>query len=367
MNYSLFASESVCAGHPDKICDQISDAILDTALSIDSHSRVAIETLVTKNHITIAGEVTCPKKLNYKSIARSLVKDLDYTKDIYNFSHHSPVDVHVHHQSPDIALGVDTGGAGDQGMMYGYAVDETPQFMPLPITLAQEMTKKIDEVRKTKLKYLRPDGKVEVSVKYEKGKPVFVDSLVIGIPHDLKITKEQVKEDVYQQIVKPIFEKYNQKLINLDKIIFNGTGQWEIGGPSSDTGVTGRKIIVDTYGGMGRIGGGAFSGKDPSKVDRSAAYAARYIAKNIVASGLAHRCEVQIAYAIGYKDPIAKSIETFDTGKKSQKVIEDFAWNLLDLSPNGIIKGLKLLRPIYRQTAAYGHFGNSSYPWEKIV
>jgi S-adenosylmethionine synthetase len=367
MNYSLFASESVCAGHPDKICDQISDAILDAALSIDKKSRVALETLVTKNRIVLAGEVTCPKKLNFKKIVRAVIKDLDYTKEIYNFTHHSPIEVNVHQQSSDIALGVDTGGAGDQGMMYGYAVAETPELMPLPIAMAQDLSRRIDEVRKTKLKYLRPDGKTEVAIKYINGLPVGVEALVIAVPHDLKIPKEQVKEEVYQEVVVPCFKKYNQKLISIEKMIFNGTGQWEIGGPATDTGVTGRKIIVDTYGGMGRIGGGAFSGKDPSKVDRSAAYAARFIAKNIVAAGLAHRCEVQLAYAIGHKDPICKSIETFGTAKKSQKVIEDFAWNLLDLSPKGIISGLKLLQPIYRQTAAYGHFGNSKYPWEKIV
>lgn len=367
MNYSLFASESVCAGHPDKVCDQISDAILDAALTVDPKSRVALETLVTKNHVTLAGEVTCPKKLNFASIARKVIKDLDYTKDIYKFNHHAKIDVYVHQQSPDIAMGVDTGGAGDQGMMYGYAVAETPELMPLPIAMAQDLSRRIDEIRKTKLKYLRPDGKTEVAVKYENGLPVSVDALIIAVPHDLKVPKEQVKKEVYQEVVIPCFEKYHQKLVPIEKMIFNGTGQWEIGGPATDTGVTGRKIIVDTYGGMGRIGGGAFSGKDPSKVDRSGAYAARYIAKNVVAAGLAHRCEVQLAYAIGYKDPICKSIETFGTGKKSQQAIEDFAWKLLDLSPKGIITGLKLLRPIYQQTAAYGHFGNPSYPWEKIV
>lgn len=367
MNYSIFASESVCAGHPDKICDQISDAILDKAIKIDPYSRVAIETLVTKDHITIAGEVTCPKPLDYKRIARNMIKKLGYVKPEFNFTYNSPINVLVHEQSPDIAIGVDDGGAGDQGMMFGYAATETPELMPLPIMLAHALTKKMDELKLKELSYLRPDGKSEVSVKYENGKPIAVDKIVLAVPHDPGVEKEQIRKDLLEKAVIPVLEFYKQKPIKIDRVILNGTGKWEIGGPASDSGVTGRKIIVDSYGGMARVGGGCFSGKDVTKVDRSAAYGARFIAKNIVAGGLADRCEVQVAYVIGHKDPIAKAIETFRTAKKSQKEIEDFAWNLLDMSVKGIIEGLNLRRPIYKKTACYGHFGNKDYPWEKII
>ena len=367
MNYHMFASESVCAGHPDKICDQVSDGIVDAALTADKLSRVAVETLVTENYLTIAGEVTCPTKLDYAEIARGVVKDLGYTKQEYKFSNKSKVEVFVHQQSPDIAVGVNGGGAGDQGMMFGYAVNETEELMPLPISMAHALAKKMDELKVGKLSYLRPDGKSEVAVVYEHGKPVGVETVVLACPHDPAVEKEQVHDDMYKYAVLPVFEQFKQKPVAKGKLILNGTGRWEIGGPSSDTGVTGRKIIVDTYGGMGRVGGGCFSGKDVTKVDRAAAYGTRYIAKNIVAAGLADRCEVQVAYVIGYRDPIAKTIETFGTEKKSMKVIEDFAWKLLDMSVSGIIEGLDLRRPIYRQTARYGHFGNSAYPWEKIV
>jgi S-adenosylmethionine synthetase len=366
MNYNTFASESVCAGHPDKICDQISDAILDAALREYPKSRVAVETLVTKNRVVIAGEVTCPKKLNFASIARKVIADLGYTKENYGFWYKSPIEVYVHQQSPEISMGVDTGGAGDQGMMFGYATNETPEIMPLPITLAHELARKMDELKAKKLKYLRPDGKSEVAVRYENAKPVRVETIVLANPHDPKIDKEQVKNDLIKYAVKPVLAKYKMDLPEANNLILNGTGKWAQGGPAADTGVTGRKIIVDTYGGMGRIGGGCFSGKDPTKVDRSAAYAARYLAKNIVAAKLADRCEVQLAYVIGYKYPITKAIETFGTGKKSPEKIEKYAWDLLDLSTQGIIEGLKLRRPIYRQTARYGHFGNGNYPWEKI-
>jgi len=367
MNYKIFASESVCAGHPDKICDQISDAVLDNALNFYSKSRVAVETLVTKNHTTIAGEVTCPKKLNFAAIARRVIRDLGYTREDLGFWDKSPIDVFVHQQSPDIALGVNDGGAGDQGMMFGYATDETPELMPIPIMLAHKLARKMDELKVKRLPYLRPDGKSEVTVRYEKGRPAEVETIVLANPHDPKVTKDQVRSDLYKFAVLPVLTEYKLDKVEPDKVILNGTGKWAIGGPATDTGVTGRKIIVDTYGGMGRIGGGCFSGKDPTKVDRSAAYAARYIAKNIVAAGLASRCEVQLAYVIGYKLPIAREVETFDTGKKSQAQIEKFAWNLLDLSTEGIITGLNLRRPIYRETARYGHFGDQSYPWEKII
>ncbi|MCL5004299.1 MAG: methionine adenosyltransferase [Patescibacteria group bacterium] len=368
MNYSIFASESVASGHPDKICDQISDAVLDEAIKNYPKSRVAVETLVTTNRVVLAGEVTCPKPIEFEKIARGIIKDLGYTKDEYNFTDRSDIKVFVHEQSGDIAQGVDSGGAGDQGMMFGYAVNETPELMPLPIALAHKLVAKLDELRETEiLPYLRPDGKSEVCVIYEKGKPVAVDHVVFAAPHNPDAKKEQIRTDLFKLAVLPILETYKIPAISLDKLILNGTGRWEIGGPASDTGVTGRKIVVDTYGGMARIGGGCFSGKDPTKVDRSAAYAARFLAKNIVAAGLAERCEVQLAYVIGYSDPIARAVETFGTEKKGLKEIEDFAWSLLDLSTKGIVEGLNLLQPIYRNTARYGHFGRNEFPWEKIV
>jgi S-adenosylmethionine synthetase len=367
MNYSTFASESVCAGHPDKICDQISDAILDAALKAYPKSRVAVETLVTVDHVVIAGEVTCPEKLDYEKIARRVIEDLGYTKEELGFWHKSPIDVYVHQQSPDISVGVDTGGAGDQGMMFGYAVDETPELMPLPIMLAHALTAKMDELKTTKLKYLRPDGKSEVSVRYEDCLPVGIETIVMANPHDPSVTKDQVKADLYKMAVLPVLKAYKQKPVSIDQVILNGTGKWAIGGPASDTGVTGRKIIVDSYGGMARIGGGAFSGKDPTKVDRSGAYAARYIAKNIVAAKLAKRCEVQLAYVIGYKEPIVKSLDTFGTATKPMAEIEKFAWGLMDLSTKGINEALDLRRPIYRETARNGHFGHEQFPWEKVA
>lgn len=366
MNYTTFASESVCAGHPDKICDQISDAILDAALKAYPKSRVAVETLVTKNKIVIAGEVTCPKKLNFAAIARGVIKDLGYTKENYGFWHKSPIDVYVHLQSPEISMGVDTGGAGDQGMMFGYATNETPELMPLPIMLAHQLVKKMDELKQDKLPYLRPDGKSEVTIKYENGKPTGIETIILVCPHNPEVDEIDMKRDLVKHAVLPILERYNLSWTKNENIILNGAGAWTQGGPAADTGVTGRKIIVDTYGGMGRIGGGCFSGKDPTKVDRSAAYAARYLAKNIVAAKLADRCEVQLAYVIGYKYPITKAVDTFGTARKSQEKIEKYAWEILDLSTQGIISGLRLRRPIYRQTARYGHFGNGSYPWEKI-
>lgn len=368
MNYKIFASESVAAGHPDKICDQISDAILDEAIKIYPKSRVAIETLVTTNQVVLAGEVTCPQPLNYEGIARRVISDLGYTNEEYEFSDKSKIDVYVHQQSPDIAQGVNTGGAGDQGMMFGYAVDETLELMPMPIALAHKFVARLDELRETKtLDYLRPDGKTEVCVVYENGRPVAIDHVVFAAPHNPSTEKEQIRQDLYRLAVTPILEAYKMPIISLDRLILNGTGRWTIGGPASDTGVTGRKIVVDTYGGMARIGGGCFSGKDPTKVDRSAAYGARYIAKNIVAAGLAKRCEVQVAYVIGYNDPIAKAIETFGTETVPMEKIEEYAWQLLDMSTQGIVKGLDLLRPIYRESARYGHFGRPEFPWEKVV
>ncbi len=369
MNYQVFTSESVCAGHPDKICDQISDAVLDACLRVDPYTHTGIECLVTTNKIVVAGEVKTKAKPEYEAIARKVVKDLGYDDPIYHFDYKTAeVEVLVHQQSPDIALGVNCGGAGDQGMMFGYAVNETPELMPLPIMLAHGLVRKVDELKKGQLPYLRPDGKSQVVVRYEKGKPVAVETVVLAVPHDPKVKKTQVKKDLFDHAVLPVLKQYQQKPITIRQLILNGTGKWEIGGPHSDMGETGRKIIVDSYGGMARVGGGCFSGKCPTKVDRSGAYACRYIAKNIVAAGLAERCEVQLAYVIGYKEPIAKAIEAFGTEKKSKKVVEDFAWSLLDnCSVGGIIKGLNLLRPIYQKTACYGHFGRDKFPWEKIV
>lgn len=367
MNYSIFTSESVCSGHPDKICDQISDAIVDAALSSDPKSRVAVETLVTTNKIVIAGEVTCPTKLPYRKIAQGVIKDLGYSDPEYGFWYRSPISVFIHQQSPEIAAGVDLDGAGDQGMMFGYATRETPDLAPLPLTIAHRLAQKIDELRTSKkLPYLLPDGKTEVKVGYKNSKPVSVEKVVLAVPHKKKAAKNEVFNDLYKHAVKPVLASFGYKIPE-DYVVLNGTGLWHQGGPAADTGVTGRKIIVDTYGGMARHGGGCFSGKDPTKVDRSGAYAARFLAKNIVAAKLADRCEIQLAYVIGHRDPITIDIETFGTAKKSQKVIHDFAKGLLDLSVRGIIEGLNLRQPIYRRAAAYGHFGRDGFPWEKLV
>lgn len=365
---SYFTSESVAAGHPDKICDQISDAIVDAALAASPRSRVAVETMVTKNRVVLAGEVTTPKKLAYAALARGVIKDLGYTNGMYDFSYHSPISVYVHEQSPDIAKGVDTGGAGDQGMMFGYATNETAEFMPLPLVVSHRLVERMDDVRQTRiLPYLHPDGKSEVKVRYENGKPVGVEQIVLAVPHDPKISNRRLRADLYKHVVVPTLLRLHVKTPGLTHLIVNGTGKWDIGGPASDTGVTGRKIIVDTYGAFARHGGGAFSGKDPTKVDRSAAYACRYIAKNIVAAGLAGRAEVRVSYVIGQKEPLARDIETFGTEKVKPGVIAAYAWRLLDLSVGGIIEGLNLRRPIYRETARYGHFGRNGFPWENVI
>jgi S-adenosylmethionine synthetase len=362
-----FTSESVASGHPDKICDQISDAIVDSALSVDPKARVAVETLVTTERIVLAGEVTCTKKLAYEQIARDVIRSLGYTKDEFHFSHKSPISVYVHEQSPDIAVGVDDGGAGDQGMMFGYATRETPEYMPMPLMLAHRLVEAMDEARESQtLPYLRPDGKSEVKVLYENDVPVAVERVVIAVPHDPSVARDTLTDALYASVVAPVLKRYHLAPPKKKALVVNGTGKWEIGGPASDTGVTGRKIIVDTYGAFARHGGGAFSGKDPTKVDRSGAYAARFLAKNIVAAGLASRAEVRVAYVIGQREPLAREIETFGTATASQRAIESFAWNLLDLSVPGILAGLDLRRPIYRESARYGHFGRSSFPWERI-
>lgn len=363
---NTFTSESVCAGHPDKICDQVSDAILDEAFKVDKYSRVAVETMVTKNFLAMAGEVTTKAKLNYKRIAQRVVRSLGYTIPALNFSNKSEIVVKIHTQSAEIAVGVDNLGAGDQGMMFGYASRETKELMPLPIMLAHRLAMGIDSLRESKrLPYLRPDGKTQVTVDYEKYIPKTVETVILAVPHDEKIKLNQVKEDLFNKLVTPVLQEYGYK-INRQQLIVNGTGIWHIGGPASDTGVTGRKIIVDTYGGMARVGGGAFSGKDPTKVDRSAAYAARYLAKNIIASKLADRCEIRLAYFIGAKKPVMQEVETFGTEKKSAKVIKSFMDKLLDSSLKGIINGLDLRRPIYFKTASYGHFGRDIFPWENV-
>ena len=367
MNYPVFVSESVCAGHPDKICDQVSDTILDEALVRDKNARVAVETLATFNRLIVAGEVNCRQGIDYETVARKVILGLGYDNEDFGFWHKSPVEILVHQQSSDIAVGVDNDGAGDQGIMYGYACKETPELMPLPIMLSHNICRKMDELMNSDLPYLRPDGKAEVSVVYERGRPKTVEKIVLAKPFEKDLSGDEVKKQLLKLAVLPLLDKFRLGEIAENKVVFNGTGSWKFGGPTSDTGLTGRKIVVDTYGGMGRIGGGCFSGKDPTKVDRSGAYAARYIAKNIVAAGLADRCEIQLAYAIGQRDPVVKSIETFGTARKSARTIEGFGWGLMDLSVVGIIDKFDLRRPIYKKTARYGHFGYSDYPWESLV
>jgi S-adenosylmethionine synthetase len=364
----LFTSESVCAGHPDKICDAISDAIVDAALAQDPKARTGIETVAGANQISLYGEIKTTAKIDYEQIVRQTVKRLGYTNPAWGFSHESIFSNDVHQQSLEIALGVDQDGAGDQGMMFGYACTETPEYMPLPIMLAHALTKRIDETReKGILSWLRPDGKAQVTVRYEDNKPVAVEKLVAAVAHNEATSAEQVRNDVIEEIIRPVLQKYSLTLPADDDIIINGTGLWHIPGPESDAGLTGRKIVVDTYGGYARVGGGAFSGKDPSKVDRSGAYAARYIAKNIVAAGLAKRCEIGLAYVIGHPRPLMQTIETFGTATMSNEELHTFKDKLIDTSVKGIIDTLDLARPIYSHTSVYGHFGKPDLPWEKIA
>jgi len=365
LNYH-FTSESVTEGHPDKISDQISDAILDAHLAGDPMSRVACETLVTTGLAFISGEITSGTHVDYEGIARKVIADIGYTRAKYGFDAETcGVMLSVHRQSPDIAMGVDTGGAGDQGLMFGYATNETDVFMPLTITLAHKLTRQLSKVRKDgTLPYLRPDGKSQVTVLYEDHKPVRVDTVVISSQHSEDVTMEQLKKDVIEKVIKPIIP---EDLIS-DDIIYhiNPTGRFVVGGPMGDCGLTGRKIIVDSYGGVGSHGGGAFSGKDPSKVDRSGAYIARYIAKNLVAAGIADRLEVQLAYAIGVPEPVSIYVNEKGTGKISHDKVVELIRNNFDLTPKGIMKTLDLRRPIYRKTAAYGHFGRTEkeFTWE---
>lgn len=367
----LFTSESVTEGHPDKICDQISDSILDEFFKQDPNSRVAVETSVTTGLVFVFGEVTSEAYVDIQKTVRETIKKIGYTKGEYQFDYNSCGIINaIHEQSPDIAMGVvkqkvEDQGAGDQGLMFGYASDETPELMPLPVLLAHKITQKLAEVRKSgKLTYLRPDGKSQVTVEYHDATPIRVDTVVVSTQHDEDVTQEQIKKDVIEYVVKPVCGKWLDS-----KTIYhiNPTGRFVIGGPHGDSGLTGRKIIVDTYGGMGAHGGGAFSGKDPSKVDRSASYYARYVAKNIVAAGLAKRCEVQVAYAIGVAHPVSVLISTFGTGAVSEEKLRELVKNNFDFRPGLLIKELNLRRPIYAKTASYGHFGRSEpeFTWEK--
>jgi len=363
----VFTSESVTEGHPDKIADQISDAVLDAVLDEDPNGRVACETLLTTGLIIVAGEITTKAVLDIPEIARQVVRDIGYTDAAYGFDADTCGVLNaVKRQSPDIALGVDTGGAGDQGLMFGYACQETEELMPLPITLAHKLAMRLAEVRKKGiLDYLRPDGKSQVSVEYVNKRPVRVTAVVISTQHSEKVDNDRLKAEVIEQVIKPVVP---EELLDEDTRIFiNPTGRFVIGGPMGDTGLTGRKIIVDTYGGVGSHGGGCFSGKDPSKVDRSASYMARYMAKNIVAAGLAERCEVQLAYAIGVPEPVSIMVDTYGTGKVDPDKLRKLCREHFKLTPAGIIEALQLRRPIFRRTAAYGHFGRSGaeFTWER--
>jgi S-adenosylmethionine synthetase len=367
----LFTSESVTEGHPDKICDKISDALLDEFLKQDPNSRVAVETMTTTGIVVVAGEVTSKARFDIQDVVRNTIKEIGYDRPEFGFDADScSVLVSIHAQSPDISQGVTASdnkdqGAGDQGLMFGYAVNETDELMPLPILIAHKLTRRLSELRKNKqLPWIRPDGKSQVTVEYEDGKPKRIETIVISTQHSPDIQNSEIQQQIIEKIVKPVCGKWWHDKI---KIHVNPTGRFVIGGPPGDSGLTGRKIIVDTYGGSGRHGGGAFSGKDPSKVDRSACYMCRYIAKNIVAAGLAEKCEVQVAYAIGVAEPVSLMVNTFGTSKISEEDIENLVRKHFDMRPAAIISHLDLKRPIYKDTAAYGHFGRTDvlFPWEK--
>jgi S-adenosylmethionine synthetase len=363
----LFTSESVTEGHPDKISDQISDAVLDAALTEDPTARVACETLVTTGLVVVAGEITTDAHIDYTRVARDTIRDIGYTRAKYGFdSETCSVLSALDRQSPDIAMGVDTGGAGDQGLMFGFACNETPELMPLPIQLAHLLARRLSEVRKSdELPYLRPDGKSQVTIEYRDGRPFRVEAVVISSQHDPKVTNEQLRAEIAEKVIRHTVS--SELLDKNTKFHINPTGRFVTGGPQGDAGLTGRKIIVDTYGGYAPHGGGAFSGKDPTKVDRSAAYMARYVAKNIVAAGLADKCLVQLAYAIGVADPVSVLVDTSGTGRISESELAKLVRKNFELTPRGIIEELKLRRPIYKATAAYGHFGRveHGFSWEK--
>lgn len=364
---NLFTSESVAAGHPDKVCDQISDAILDALLTKDPFARTGIETVVGDNHVFLLGEINTTAKVDFANIVKQTIENLGYTNPDWGFSGQSIIKSLIHQQSPDIAQGTNNDeGAGDQGMMFGFACQESAELMPLPITLAHALTQKLDEVRQSQtLHFIRPDGKAQVTIQYEDNKPIAVKTVVMAVAHSEDVHPQAIKNAIIEHVITPVLENYGYSILPKN-VIVNGTGLWHIPGPQTDAGLTGRKIVVDGYGGYARVGGGAFSGKDPSKVDRSGAYAARFIAKNIVAHGLASTCEVGLAYVIGHAKPIMEQIETFDTAKTSDKAITDFTKKLIDTSVNSIVEKLDLRRPIYKETAAYGHFGRTQFPWEQI-
>ena len=371
----LFTSESVSEGHPDKLADQVSDAILDACLAQDPKSRVACETFTTTGMVMVGGEITTKAVLDVQEIVRGVARKIGYTDAAYGLDCDSMAVMNViHTQSPDISQGVSgigleefkgQQGAGDQGMMFGYACNETPELMPMPVMLSHKILLKAAELRKSgAIKWLRPDSKSQVTIEYENNKPVRIDTVVVSHQHDDNVSYDEIKKTIIDQIVKPVLEPTGLLDENV-KYFINPTGRFVVGGPHGDSGLTGRKIVVDTYGGMGRHGGGAFSGKDPSKVDRSAAYMARYIAKNVVAAQLCERCEVELAYAIGVPFPVSITVDTFGTAKIAEEKIEEAVKKVFDASPAGIVKTLDLLRPIYQETASYGHFGRDSFPWEK--
>ena len=367
MSKYYFTSESVTEGHPDKLCDTISDKILDECLKQDSDSRVAVETFATNNTITIAGQITSKAKINVEEIARQTIKEIGFDNELTDIDYRKcNINIEITKQSPDIAMGVDTGGAGDQGIMFGYACDETENYMPYAINMAHKLSKRLTEVRKQNIvPFLRPDGKTQVTVEYEDGVAKRIDSVLVSTQHLEEVTTKEVREAVIENVINKVIPE--NMLDENTKIYVNPTGRFVIGGPLGDTGLTGRKIIVDTYGGYARHGGGAFSGKDASKVDRSAAYMLRHIAKNIVANGYAKKCEIQVSYAIGVKEPISIFVNTFGTGTKEDEKIENMIKEKFDLIPNGIIDYLKLKEPIYSKATNYGHFGKDGLTWEEII
>lgn len=367
MSKYYFTSESVTEGHPDKLCDLISDSILDECLKQDENSRVAVETFAAGNTITIAGQITSKAEFNVEEVVRKVIKEIGYDNAEVDMDYRTcKIDINITKQSPDIAMGVDIGGAGDQGIMFGYASDETENYMPYAINMAHKLSKRLAEVRKDGIiPYLRPDGKVQVTIEYEDDKPKRIETILISTEHNADISQEILKEDVIENIINAVVP--NGMMDENTKIYVNPTGRFVIGGPLGDTGLTGRKIIVDTYGGYARHGGGAFSGKDASKVDRSAAYMLRHIAKNIVANGYAKKCEIQVSYAIGMKDPLSIYINTFGTGKKTEEELVEMVKSHFDLTPKGMIDYLGLQEPIFTKTTNYGHFGKDDLPWERII